>query len=274
MDLNQITTIATPKQPGQLDAWRDGDAWLAGGTWLFSEPQPTLRRLIDLGGLGWDRLEMSEAGLRIGATCTIARLEAAILPDHWTAAPLVRQCCRALLGSFKIWNMATVGGNICMALPAGPMTSLATALDGIGTIFAPDGTERMLPIIDLVVGPHETALRTGEVLRSIDISAESLSRRTAFRKISLSPEGRSAALLIGTVAASDGSFDFTVTAATRRPIKLRFPAVPDAVTLARALDDGIGPKMYFDDMHGKPDWRRHMTYLFAAEISRELGGAV
>ena len=33
-------------------AWREGDAWLAGGTWLFSEQQPRLRRLIDLQSLG------------------------------------------------------------------------------------------------------------------------------------------------------------------------------------------------------------------------------
>lgn len=37
MDLNQVSAfVATPA----LGDWRPGDAWLAGGTWLFSEPQP------------------------------------------------------------------------------------------------------------------------------------------------------------------------------------------------------------------------------------------
>ena len=56
-------------------------------------------------------------------------------PSNWIAAPLVNQCCRSFLASFKIWNMATVGGNLCMSLPAGPMISLTSALDGVCTIW-------------------------------------------------------------------------------------------------------------------------------------------
>ena len=63
MDLNTVEDIVRrpPEWPGAL--WRDGDAWLAGGTWLFSEPQPGLRRLIDLPALAWRALEVTDAGL-------------------------------------------------------------------------------------------------------------------------------------------------------------------------------------------------------------------
>ncbi len=64
---------------------------------------------------------VGEQGLQISPTCTIAELEALEAPPEWTAAPLIRQCCHAFLASFKVWNTATVGGNICMSLPAGPM---------------------------------------------------------------------------------------------------------------------------------------------------------
>jgi len=37
----------------------------------------------------------------------------ALRAPQWAAAPLIRQCCNALLGSFKVWNAATVGGNMC-----------------------------------------------------------------------------------------------------------------------------------------------------------------
>jgi CO/xanthine dehydrogenase FAD-binding subunit len=67
---------------------------------------------------------VSEQGLQISPTCTIARLEALEAPPEWTAAPLIRQCCHSFLASFKVWNTATVGGNICMSLPAGPMIYL------------------------------------------------------------------------------------------------------------------------------------------------------
>src|SRR5262245_7986378 len=111
MDLNSITHVLKPRQRTDLAPWQPGDAWLAGGTWLFSEPQPALTRLIDLAGLGWPPLEVGDDGLTIAATCRIAELNAAVLPARWTAAALVDQCCRAFLASFKIWNMATVGGN-------------------------------------------------------------------------------------------------------------------------------------------------------------------
>ena len=144
MDLNTITAICRPGDRGEMEAWRTGDAWLAGGTWLFSEPQPNLLRLIDLTRLGWPALEIDRDGLRIGATCTLAQLTAIDLPAGWLAAPLFRQCCRALLGSFKIWNAATVGGNLCMALPAGPMAALTVALDGVCVICHGSSKERAI----------------------------------------------------------------------------------------------------------------------------------
>jgi CO/xanthine dehydrogenase FAD-binding subunit len=269
MDLNTIAEIVQPEARSDLQPWRVGDAWLAGGTWLFSEPQTGLARLIDLAGLAWPPLEIAPEGLRIGATCTLARLAAADMPPAWRSAPLFRQCCRALLGSFKIWNSATVGGNLCMALPAGPMAALTTALDGVCAIWMPDGAERRLPAAEFVVGPQRNALRPGELLRAIDLPADALSRRTAFRQISLTPAGRSAALLAGALAA-DGGFSLTVTAATRRPVRLDFPAVPGDAELREALGRDIPGPLYYDDLHGDPGWRRHMTFRFAEQIRREL----
>jgi len=68
VDLNTICEVARPKTGDAAIDWRDGDAWLAGGTWLFSEPQPKLARLIDLGGLGWPAFEVNSDGLRLGGS--------------------------------------------------------------------------------------------------------------------------------------------------------------------------------------------------------------
>jgi CO/xanthine dehydrogenase FAD-binding subunit len=272
MDLNTITAVARPRNRSEMSAWGTGDAWLAGGTWLFSEPQPALSRLIDLAGLGWPATIVSPDGLEIAATCTVATLDALTLPPEWAAAPLIGQCCRAFLASFKIWNMATVGGNICMSLPAGPMISLTAALDGVCTIWMPDGGERRIAVTDFVLGPQRNVLRPGEVLRAISLPAAALVQRTAFRKISLSPLGRSAALLIGLLA-RDGGFALTITASTPRPVRLTFAAPPSGAELRQRIEETIAESQYYNDVHGAPVWRRHMTLLFAEEIRRELTDA-
>src|SRR6266481_7557319 len=176
MDLNTIGEVARPKPGDAAIDWRDGDAWLAGGTWLFSEPQPHLRRLIDLHGLGWQPLTVSDRGLEIAATCEIAKLVALTAPADWSAAPLIGECCRAFLSSFKIWNTATVGGNVCMSLPAGPMISLAVALEGVCTVWPRAGPPREVPALDFVTGNHQNVLRPGELLRSIHLPAEALAK--------------------------------------------------------------------------------------------------
>jgi CO/xanthine dehydrogenase FAD-binding subunit len=247
--------------PAAVGQWRPGDAWLGGGTALFAEPRPGLTRLLDLAANDWPALVERPDGLEIAATCTIAELFA-------TGHELVEQCCHAFLASFKIWNVATVGGNLCAALPAGPMIALGAALDGIGRIEGPGG-RRDLPVRDFVTGEGTTALRAGELLRSIHLPAAALAARTAYRKGSLHAHGRSGVLLIGRLDPR-GGLVLTVTAATRRPFVLRFATVPHAELVQVALAERIPVTAYVDDVHGLPAWRREMTRLFAEEIRAEL----
>ncbi len=193
-------------------------------------------------------------------------------PGEWSAAPLIGECCRAFLSSFKIWNTATVGGNVCMSLPAGPMISLTVALEGICRILNRDGAERRVPVEDFVTGNHKNLLQQGDLLRSIELPASALRKRSCFRRISLTHLGRSSALLAGTVDPRDGVFMLTISASTERPYRLKFPEVPDAGDLRMRIEREI-PK-FFDDVHGTPEYRRHMTFYFAEEIRRELSGKV
>ncbi len=86
MNLTTIQTVQRPASADEIATWRDGYAWLGGGTWLFSEPQPALDTLIDLEGLGWPALEASADGLTIAATCRIAELYRFEGPPEWTRA--------------------------------------------------------------------------------------------------------------------------------------------------------------------------------------------
>jgi hypothetical protein len=40
--------------------------------------------------------------------------------------------------------------------------------------------------------------------------------------------------------------------------------------LRDALADAIPDPLYFDDVHGSPDWRRHLTFRLGEEIRAEL----
>src|SRR5712672_4277912 len=234
MDLNTIAEVSHPQTRAQLPVWTAGDAWLAGGTWLFSEPQVHLTRLIDLTDFRWPALSIGDTGLTIAATCTVAQLDALACPPEWIAAPLIDQCCRAFLASFKIWKTATVGGNLCMSLPAGPMIALTAALDGVCTIWQADGGERKVGVADFVTGNQSNVLTAGDLLRQIDIPLAALRRRVAFRQISLTPVGRSAALLIGSID-GEGAVTLTVTASTTRPVQLSFARNPEGKELREAL---------------------------------------
>jgi CO/xanthine dehydrogenase FAD-binding subunit len=271
MDLNTIKEVARPQEREQLPVWTAGDAWLAGGTWLFSEPQSHLTRLIDLADFKWPALTIGDTGLAIAATCTVAQLDALACPPEWLAAPLINQCCRAFLASFKIWKTATVGGNLCMSLPAGPMISLTAALGGVCTVWKAGGGERRASVVDFVAGNQRNILAPGDLLRQIEIPLAALKRRTAFRQISLTPVGRSAALLIGSIG-SEGTMTLTVTASTVRPVQLAFPKLPGAAELREALLRHIAEDAYHDDVHGRPAWRKRMTLRLAEEIRAELKG--
>ena len=269
MDLNTITEIVRrpPDRPGEQ--WRHGDAWLAGGTWLFSDQQPDLRRLVDLMALRWDALAVTDAGLEIGATCTIRELYGLAAPADWRAAPLLRTSCEAFLASFKVWNSATVGGNICMSLPAGPMITMTVALEATYTLWAPDGSERTVDSVDFVTANHANILRPGELLRKIDIPIHALRKRCADRRFTLTRLGRSTIFLIGTQSADGTDLSLTITAGTTRPVRLRFDTLPDAGALQHDID-AIPDEVWFDDPNGTPDHRRHLAKHYAEEIRAEF----
>jgi CO/xanthine dehydrogenase FAD-binding subunit len=268
MNLNTIKEVKRPRSLEEIQDWRSGDAWLAGGTWLFSEPQVHTDTLIDLETLGWPALVATEDGLEIAATCKIAELYAFEPPKRWANASLIRECCRSFLSSFKIWNEATIGGNVVMSLPAGPMISLTVALEAEYELWPREGPPRRVPAADFVTGVHANVLAPGELLRSIHMPASALERRHAFRRASLTHLGRSSVLLIGTRAHDE--VVVTVTAATIRPVRLRFDAMLGDHALRAAIDAAIPQELYLDDVHGSPSHRRHLTYHFTQEICEEL----
>lgn len=272
MDMNTISAMVTSTDPNEF---RDGDAWLAGGTVLFSYGSQSLTRLLDITAAGWQPVTITEAGIEFAATCTIAQLYALTqdpgIPTEWTAANLFRPACDSFVASFKIWNLSTMGGNIATSLPAGPIISLCSALDAHLLILCPGGSQRHQPVAEFINGEAKNSLAPGELIRSIFIPAHALTARTAFRRLSLTNLGRTSVMVIGRVD-SDGLFTLTVSGSTPRPYQFRFPAgdYPSPASLVQCLEEGLSPEDYHDDIHGRPAWRRAMTLRLSVEILNEL----
>jgi CO/xanthine dehydrogenase FAD-binding subunit len=270
MNLNTVTEVKRPTSPEEIPEWREGYAWLAGGTWLFSTPQVATHTLIDLETLRWSALTPSPGGLEIAATCTIAELERFEAPAEWTAAPLLKLCCHALLMSFKIYNAATVGGNIVMSLPAGAMISLAASLEATYMLWPQNGEPRKVDALDFVTGNHANVLAPGELLRSIHLPVSALTKRFAFRRNSLTHLGRSAAFIVGTQAEDKSDLLLTITASTPRPVQLHFDRMPSSSALHQAIGEAVKDGDWFDDVHGSAPYKRHLTYYYAEQIRAEL----
>ena len=255
MDLIAVRSARVPVARDEL-VFAPGEVPIGGGTWLYSEEQPGVTGVVDLLGLGWEPLTRTPDTLVIAATCTIETVRG--------LGGLFEQCADSLLASWKIQRIATVGGNIATALPAGPMTSLAVALDATIVLWTAT-TQRSVPAADFVTGVRETVLRPGEIIRAVEIPLTSL-HRTAFRRIALSPLGRTGTLVTGRTDAS-GLTVLGVTGGTARPHRFAFDTAPTAAEVAACvatIDD------WYLDAHGAPDWRHAMSAAFCEEIRREL----
>jgi len=268
-----VTDMLVPPAQDLFHDWRDGDTWLAGGTLIFSQPMPHLRRLRDLSDTGWQSITVSEAGLEIAATCGITELHEFKPPEHWRAGPFLRQSVEEYLASFKVWNRQTVGGNICASLPAGPMVTMGAALEAQYKLLAMDGSDRIVPAINFVTGDNTNILQPGELLRSIHLPMASLMRNYTLRRFSLTKHGRSSIYLVGTHDTKSSEILITVSAATIHPVHLRFTGLPSSEQVRKAVDQLIPAKLYFDDPNGTPAHRRHLTYVFAEQIRTELSAS-
>jgi carbon-monoxide dehydrogenase medium subunit len=117
---------------------------------------------------GLDRISYSPRnGLRLGALVTVQALE-----TH----PVVREKYSALatgatsFAGVQVRNLATVGGNVCNASPAGDTLPALLAFDAQCRVVGPDG-ERWVPLDQFFVGPGRTILQPGEILVELRLPA-------------------------------------------------------------------------------------------------------
>jgi len=138
---------------------------IAGGTDLILDLQQgrhaPVHTLVDLTSVEeMTALEARGDEIFIGAAVPISKI---------VLHPLVRTHAQALveaadlIGGPQVRNMATLGGNVAHALPAGDGTIALTALDVQAEVADALGTRRV-PFASLFAGPGKSTLRAGEEL--------------------------------------------------------------------------------------------------------------
>lgn len=246
-----------------------GERIMAGGTWLMSEPVIEVTGFVDISRMPWQPWERTVEGLTVSSTCTIA--DFAALSDRtdipeWTALPLFRQCCQALLASWKIWGVATVGGNVARSFAAGAVTSALATVDAVAVIWLPEGGERRVPVSDLVIDNGVNTLAAGEVLRSFEIPEYAMRARAGVQRIALAELGRSGSVVTAR-RDENGAVTVVITAATLRPRPLVYPSTPQPEQL-RA--DVLALPDYYTDPLGSADWRRGVSAELAERVLEGL----
>lgn len=143
---------------------------IAGGTDVMLQARNKAIKvdyLVDITNIpGLDHITSKDGqGLKIGALSTIRDLE--LSAELQKKYPIISQAA-GQLGSVAIRNVATLGGNLCNALPSAEMAQVMVALSAQAKIIGPEGT-RKLPLEDFFKGVGKTALKSNELMLEIEV---------------------------------------------------------------------------------------------------------
>jgi len=126
----------------------------------FEKPVLFLHRVKELMGVKFE-----EGRVRIGALSTLSE----ILENR--DIPLILKYAIAEIASPAIRNLATIGGNICNASPAGDTLPPLYVMNA-RVVLSSFTSEREMKIMDFIKGPGSTDLKEEELLKEIIIPVE------------------------------------------------------------------------------------------------------
>jgi carbon-monoxide dehydrogenase medium subunit len=229
-----------------------------------------LRRLTALRSIATE-----DGWLVIGATATHAEIAASpIVTAGW---PLLARACD-VVGTVRIRNQGTLGGNLAHADPSQDPPPALLVLDAVVRVAGPDG-ERRIAIDDLFVDVFETSLAPSELVLDIRVPPIPPGSRTAYRKFLPRSQDDYATVAVAGLArhGPGGRLDdvrIGLGGGGPRPVRARAletaltGVAADAGALAAAaalLDDSIDP---IDDVRGSAAYKRAMACVV---VERTLG---
>ncbi len=265
MDLPNVETYLRPNDIQTITSWGQDWAWLAGGTWIFSEPQPHLKVLVDIQDLQWSEIEVKEDYLIIGATCPLIKLLEYSWLAEWTAIDGLKSAISALSASLKVINIATVGGNLCLALSVGTLAPVMIALGASYELWNIKGESRTVAAKDFQVGFKSTILQTGEILRRVLIPLSNLKWEINYQRFSIAATDPALAIIVS--VSNQQQMRCVIGASVTAPRLLKFDSIE---LVERQLITSIENENFIEDAKASADYRRELTVILIRQAIQQL----
>ena len=235
--------------------------------------------LVDVGGL--DELRgVTDAGdaLVIGARTTHHQL----IRD-----PLVAEHCgllaqaAATVADPAVRHRGTLGGSLAHADPAGDLPAVALALDATMVARGPGG-EREIAAADFFVDYLTSSLQPDEILTAIRVPKLGPGWGYRYEKFHRTAQAWATVGVAALVRRSNGSVaEARIGLTNMGPTPLRATAAESAAAGAQAsrdalraaagsADEGTNPP---GDLHGAPDYRRHLARVLTGRALAAAAGA-
>jgi carbon-monoxide dehydrogenase medium subunit len=256
---------------------------LAGGTDLLVDlktARTTADHLISIGRIeGMRTIDLTDAGLAIGALTTLTELNEARLPGPFVAI----HDATSVMAAPHIRNVATVGGNLASAVPCADLPPILMVMHASVDLFSRAGT-RSVPLTRFFTGPRTTVRGDGEILTRITVPGPGEGFGAAYARFALrdgnaiavaavaasleldeSGTIRQAHLALGAVAPTPLPVEGAAALVGRRLDK---SACADAAEAAMHAADPIS------DVRGSAEFRRELCGVLAGRALRKAASRI
>jgi carbon-monoxide dehydrogenase medium subunit len=179
------------------------------------------------------------------------------------------------VANIRVRNVGTLGGNLCFSDPhSDPATFLLT----LDAEVEHDGGR--MPLSEFLVGPYETVLRPGRLLRAVRIPMPAPGTGVAHRKLSF--HERPAATVAAAVQVESGTITgarITVGSVGARPVRAAAaadalvgrpttdtPALAEAAALAAEVSDAV------EDANGSVEYKQQLVRVLVERCVKAAVG--
>ena len=217
---------------------------------------------------------LEDGSWQIGAAVSGAQLdEHEALKAEWPG--LVE--AMNLIGSTQVQGRATLTGNLCNGSPAADSVPAMLAANASVAIIGPDG-QRQVPVKDIPSGPGKTTLKSGEVIASVNLPAQSASGADAYLRfiprteMDIAVVGCAVSLELDGLQIAKARIAIGAVAPTVRSVESAADALIDSTlddealaALATAVREACDP---INDKRGTIEYRTHVAGVLAQRAAK------